>query len=184
MINKFNRNKKSVILIYKNNNMYDKSNIKLNTEKNIQYDKDKNFKGNFIDYGFFLLNKNDIIKNIPNRIKFDFSYLLKVLIKKKLIQYIIVKKRFYEIGKIDGLREFEKYIKEKLYNFKNFKQIINLIKSKNYKFARFDKKNSSKRVYLRHDIDFDPKYLSRFLNFYNKEKNCLKYIFFNKCKNL
>ena len=30
----------------------------------------------------FLLNKNDIIKNIPNRIKFDFSYLLKVLIKK------------------------------------------------------------------------------------------------------
>ena len=72
--------------------MYDKSNIKLNTEKNIQYDKDKNFKGNFIDYGF-LLNKNDIIKNIPNRIKFDFSYLLKVLIK-KLIQYIIVKKDF------------------------------------------------------------------------------------------
>ena len=114
MINKFNRNKKSVILIYKNNNMYDKSNIKLNTEKNIQYDKDKNFKGNFIDYGFFLLNKNDIIKNIPNRIKFDFSYLLKVLIKKKLIQYIIAKKRFYEIGKIDGLREFEKYIKEKI----------------------------------------------------------------------
>ena len=54
MINKFNRNKKSVILIYKNNNMYDKSNIKLNTEKNIQYDKDKNFKGNFIDYGFFI----------------------------------------------------------------------------------------------------------------------------------
>ena len=44
--------------------------------------------------------------------------------------------------------------KKKLYNFKNFKQIINLIKSKNYKFARFDKKNSSKRVYLRHDIDF------------------------------
>ena len=53
MINKFNRNKKSVILIYKNNNIIDKSNIKLNTEKNIQYDKDKNFKGNFIDYGFF-----------------------------------------------------------------------------------------------------------------------------------
>ena len=60
--------------------------------------------------------------------------------------------------------------KKKLFNFKNFKKIINFIKSKNYKFARFDKKNLSKRVYLRHDIDFDPKYLSRFLSFYNKEK--------------
>ena len=29
------------------------------------------------------------------------------------MQYIIVKKRFYEIGKIDGIREFEKYVKEK-----------------------------------------------------------------------
>ncbi len=115
MVDKFNQNKKSIILIYKNNNIYDKSNIKLNSEKNIVYDKSKNFIGNFIDYGFFLLNKNDIIKNIPNRTKFDFSYLLKVLIKKKLIQYIIVKKRFYEIGKIDGLREFEKYIKEKTF---------------------------------------------------------------------
>ncbi len=115
MIDKFNQNKKSLILIYKNNNIYDKSNIKLNSKKNIVYNKSKNFVGNFIDYGFFLLNKNDIIKNLPNRTKFDFSYLLNVLIKKKLIQYIIVKKRFYEIGKIDGLREFEKYIKEKTF---------------------------------------------------------------------
>ncbi len=60
--------------------------------------------------------------------------------------------------------------KKKLFNFKNFKKIINFIKSKDYKFARFDKKNLSKRVYLRHDIDFDPKYLSRFLSFYKKEK--------------
>ena len=113
MIDKFNQNKKSVILIYKNNNIYYKNNIKLNAKKNIIYDKGKNFLGKFIDYGFFLLNKNDIIDNMPKRIKFDLSYLIKLLIKKKLMQYIIVKKRFYEIGKIDGIREFEKYVKEK-----------------------------------------------------------------------
>ena len=60
--------------------------------------------------------------------------------------------------------------KKKLFNFENFTKIINTIKSKNYKFARFDRKDSSKRVYLRHDIDFDPKYLYRFLNFYRREK--------------
>ena len=68
------------------------------------------------------------------------------------------------------LENLKNISKKKLFNFRNFKKIINFIKSKNYKFARFDKKNSSKRVYLRHDIDFDPKYLSRFLSFYNKEK--------------
>ena len=113
MVNKYKMDKKSLMLIYKNNNRFDKSNINVINKQNIIYNKKKNFSGKFIDYGFFLLKKEDIINNFPKRKKFDFSYILKLLLKKKLMQHIIVKKRFYEIGKIDGLREFEKFIKKR-----------------------------------------------------------------------
>lgn len=60
--------------------------------------------------------------------------------------------------------------KEKIFKFENYIKIIKLLKKNNYLFARFDKKNQRKRIYLRHDIDFSPKYLQKFLKYYEKEK--------------
>ena len=65
----------------------------------------------------------------------------------------------------------------KVYNFNNYKKIINFIRNKKYKFARFDRENSFKKIYLRHDIDLSPKYLINFLKFYD-ENNISANIFF------
>ena len=113
MIQSAKKDKKSVMLIYKNNNKYDKSNIKILSNKKLLYDKSPNFNGNYIDYGFFYLNKKHIKKCMVKNIKFDFSVILNALIKKDLITYIIVKKRFYEIGGIDGYKNFERYARSK-----------------------------------------------------------------------
>lgn len=59
---------------------------------------------------------------------------------------------------------------QKIYNFTNYKRIINFIKANKYKFSRFDENLSGNKIYLRHDIDLSPKYLSNFLNFYDEKK--------------
>lgn len=109
----FKKNKKSIMLIYKNNNKYDKSNIKILKNKKILYNKSSNFKGNYIDYGFFCLNKKHLSECMSKNKKFDFSIILNKLIKRGLMNYIVVKKRFYEIGGIDGFKDFEKFAKSK-----------------------------------------------------------------------
>ena len=113
MILNLKNKKKSVMLIYKNNNLYDKSNIYFTKNKKIKYNKNHNPKANYIDYGFFLLKKDDIKDIRLNKKKFDFGEILQKLIEKNKINFILSKKRFYEIGNFNSYNDFKKFITKK-----------------------------------------------------------------------
>jgi len=99
-----NNNNKSVISIYKNNDVNYRNNIFL--KKNIfKYDKANNKNFNYIDYGLIYFTK----KNFNyNKSKFDITNLIESLIfKKKLIPFK-VKKKFLEMGSIYGYKKLIK----------------------------------------------------------------------------
>ena len=112
LLRRFN-SKKSIMVIFKNNNLYDNSNIEINKENITKYDKSKFENDNFqyIDYGIIYF-KYDHLKDINNTLKnkyFDLSLYIKKLIFKKKLNYLKTKKRFYEIGKIESYKEFIDY---------------------------------------------------------------------------
>jgi NDP-sugar pyrophosphorylase family protein len=109
--NRYKRLKSNpLITVYKNQNNLDKSNVFFNG-KRIVYDK-KNYlkKMKYIEYGLSIFNKK-IFKYFSKKKKFDLSDVFYFLSKKKLLNYYIVKKRFYEIGSISGLKDSKKYLK-------------------------------------------------------------------------
>ena len=108
------KKKFSVMAIFKNENKYDKSNVekKINS---IIYDKNSNNNNyKYIDYGVSLLDKK-IFNGMKKNTRFDLSILLEKISKKILLKGYIVKKRFYEIGSYNGIKEFKKYIKNEFY---------------------------------------------------------------------
>ena len=67
--------------IYKNDNKFDKSNVRIN-KKIIIYKKNKpNKKANYIDYGVTYVKKS-IFKSVSSKSKFDISILYEELSKK------------------------------------------------------------------------------------------------------
>ena len=104
-----NKTNFAIMAIYKNDNKFDRSNVKINNT-NIIYDKSNKIKNdlNYIDYGVSYVNK-EVFKNIQKK-KFDFSIVMQNLSKEKKLKGYIVKKRFYEIGSYNGIKEFRKFI--------------------------------------------------------------------------
>ncbi len=104
-----NKTNFAIMAIYKNDNKFDRSNVKINNT-NIIYDKSNKIKNdlNYIDYGISYVNK-EVFKNIQKK-KFDFSIVMQNLSKEKKLKGYIVKKRFYEIGSYNGIKEFRKFI--------------------------------------------------------------------------
>jgi len=100
---------RALITIYKNHNKLDKSNVFFNG-KSIVYNKKIHLKKmKYIEYGLSIFNK-EIFKYFSKK-KFDLSDVIYLLSKRKLLSYYIVKKRFYEIGSISGLKDSKKYLK-------------------------------------------------------------------------
>ena len=95
--------------IYKNKNKYDKSNVELKNSKNILYFKSKKKNLIYIDYGISFLNKI-IFKSFKKNKKFDLSLLFQKISHKNLLMGHVVKKRFYEIGSYNGIKELKKYL--------------------------------------------------------------------------
>ena len=109
--NRYKRLKSNpLISVYKNQNNLDKSNVFFNG-KRIIYDK-KNYlkKMKYIEYGLSVFNKK-FFRYFSKKKIFDLSDVFYFLSKKKLLNYYIVKKRFYEIGSISGLKDSKKYLK-------------------------------------------------------------------------
>jgi len=85
-----------------------KPNIFLKNNKIIYYQKNsnnKNFK--YIDYGLMALRK-DALQYFLNKKKFDLNLIIKYLIKHKDIDAYVVKKKFYHIGSLEGIKEIKK----------------------------------------------------------------------------
>ncbi len=111
-ISRFNKlNTLGLMVVYKNKNKYEKSNVLLGKNLIKEYNKEKSSKKmQHIDYGVSIFKK-EILKNFPKDKTFDLSKIHKKLIKKAELSYFETKTRFYQIGDFKGLKEFKKYIK-------------------------------------------------------------------------
>jgi len=101
----------ATMAIFRNNNKYDKSNIELQKLKKILYfrkiSKKKLF---YIDYGVSYVNKR-IFKGIKKNSKIDLAILFEKISQNNMLKGFEVKKRFYEIGSYNGIRDIKKYLK-------------------------------------------------------------------------
>lgn len=112
IINTFRREKKlGTMVIYKNNNKYDKSNIILNEGRIKAYDKEKKLPGMvYIDAGLSIFKK-EVLKKLPHGKQIPLDAMIKQLIDLGQLSAYITKQRFYEVGSIKGLQDFRNYIK-------------------------------------------------------------------------
>ena len=105
-------NKSSLMVIIKNQNKWDKSNVIFNGKKIIEYNKnDFSLNMKYIDYGLSILCKKNFLKFCKKMPKFfDLSLYLEELSKQNDLDYFLTKRRFYEIGSMSGILDFEAYI--------------------------------------------------------------------------
>ena len=106
------KNSNAMITILKNNNNLDKSNVYLNGNKILYKKNSKLKKMNYVEYGASIFNKKLFLQKKYKKYN-DLSDLFNVLSKKSKLDYLIVKKRFYEIGSVIGLKETKKYLSSK-----------------------------------------------------------------------
>lgn len=109
---KFEDSKKnSAIAVYKNDNLYDASNIDFSNGEILTYSKNNEYKGlKYIDYGLIGLNSHTFPFREHNS-KWDLSILLNKLVIQKEILGIEVYNRFYEIGSENGIFDLEIYMR-------------------------------------------------------------------------
>ena len=101
------QNKLGLMVVYKNNDKYDKSNLIIKDNMVINYG-DKN--AVYIDYGTSILNKK-ALEGIPKNTMFSTGELFSNLIKKNELLAYEAKERFYHIGNPDALEELKSFIK-------------------------------------------------------------------------
>jgi NDP-sugar pyrophosphorylase family protein len=111
VINMFRgKNILGTMVIYKNNNKYDKSNIVLNEGRIMAYDKEKKLPGMvYIDAGLSIFKK-EVLKNLPRRKQIPLDTLINQLIDSGQLSAYITEQRFYEVGSPKGLQDFHNYI--------------------------------------------------------------------------
>lgn len=103
-------NKLGCMVVYKNKNKYDKSNLVIKNNMVIDYNKEQSKDMIYIDYGTSILRKKTLETIPPNTFYTTGEFFSKLIKQKQLLAYE-AKKRFYHIGTPEALREFKKYIK-------------------------------------------------------------------------
>lgn len=108
-------NKKGLMTVFKNNNSFDKSNVVYKNNSLLCYDK-MNITSDmhYIDYGVSVLDRS-VIEAVPKGQTVDLAGVFTSLVKNKEMAGVEVRNRFYEIGTPSSLKEFRKYISERLY---------------------------------------------------------------------
>jgi len=108
-INNLKKHNRCNMAIFNNKNKFDKSNISLNKLGTIKYyEKIKQKKLNYIDYGITYTNK-EIFKVLKVK-KFNLPKMFDKISSMGKLHGYIVKKRFYEIGSYKGIKDFKKFI--------------------------------------------------------------------------
>jgi NDP-sugar pyrophosphorylase family protein len=74
------------------------------------YSKEQRENLKYIDYGVNLFRK-EVLKLIPEAEPYSMGTLFNQLISRHELLAFEVKKRFYEIGSVNGLAEFTEYVK-------------------------------------------------------------------------
>jgi NDP-sugar pyrophosphorylase family protein len=101
------------MVVYKNNNLYDLSNVAIENGMVSRYDK-KNSQGDlkYIDYGA-LIFKKPVLDIIPDDQIYPLETVIQDLIQRKEISAFEAEERFYEIGSHKGMDEFKQYIQKR-----------------------------------------------------------------------
>jgi len=98
------------MVVYKNNDKYDKSNLIVKDNMVTGYGKEKHSEDMiYIDYGTSLLRKKSL-ETIPSDTYYTTGEFFSILIKQKQLLAFEVDKRFYHIGNPEALEEFREYI--------------------------------------------------------------------------
>ena len=98
-----------LMTIFKNSGLYDKSNCTLKDGRLIYSKRNPQDDADFIDYGLGIYASENF-SNFPN--SFDLSVLQEKFSTEGNLQYYVATKRFYEIGSLEGLDEFKKYVSQ------------------------------------------------------------------------
>jgi NDP-sugar pyrophosphorylase family protein len=98
-----------LMTIFKNSGLYDKSNCTLKDGRLIYSKRNPQDDADFIDYGLGIYASENF-SNFPN--SFDLSVLQEKFSREGNLQYYVATKRFYEIGSLEGLDEFKKYVSQ------------------------------------------------------------------------
>lgn len=104
--------KQGLMVVYKNYDQYDKSNVSIEGNLVKSYSKTNKTKDMiYIDYGASILRR-DVLNLVPEGEVCSLEELFAQLIEQQQLLAYEVKERFYQIGSIDGLEEFKQYISQ------------------------------------------------------------------------
>jgi NDP-sugar pyrophosphorylase family protein len=107
-------NKLALMTVHKNYDRYDKSNAVVEGNLVKAYSKTEKTKDMvYIDYGLNILSR-ECLALIPENQPYFLEDLFVRLIKEKELLAYEIKERFYEIGSLEGLKEFEIFAKNRL----------------------------------------------------------------------
>jgi NDP-sugar pyrophosphorylase family protein len=103
----------ALMVVYKNNNLYDLSNVAIENGMISRYDK-TNTTGDlrYIDYGTLIFGKH-VMDLIPPDQMYPLERVIVDLILQREISAFEATERFYEIGSHKGMDEFRQYIQKK-----------------------------------------------------------------------
>jgi len=105
--------KLALMTVYKNYDRYDRSNVVVEGNLVKRYSKREKTKDMvYIDYGASILRKRTL-EMVPQNQVYSLEELFAQLIEQKELLAFEVKERFYQIGSLEGLQEFERFISER-----------------------------------------------------------------------
>ena len=102
----------AVMVVYKNEDRFDVSNVKFKTKYKIEYSKShQSLDMSFIDYGLTYFRATAFEQNRLGT-SYDLAELCQNLSKQNNIDGFEVHDRFYEIGSVNGIKEFSNYLRK------------------------------------------------------------------------
>lgn len=113
ILKKFDLIKKGpLMVIFKNSNKLERSNSMIKNRKILYNKKKLNNKMKYIDYGVYFFYKKNFNSIKKNKTFLDLSDFLASLSEEGCLDYIITKKKYFEIGSWKGINRFERSINE------------------------------------------------------------------------
>jgi NDP-sugar pyrophosphorylase family protein len=104
------RDKLALMTVFKNSNRYDQSNAVIGGDLVLKYSKsERSDDMEYIDYGASIFRR-EVLEMIPEDCFYPLEEVFPRLIEQKELLAYEVDQRFYQIGSVDGLREFEELV--------------------------------------------------------------------------
>jgi NDP-sugar pyrophosphorylase family protein len=104
-------NKPAMMTIFKNDNIFDQSNVLYVNHSIVEYKKKFNDDYKHIDYGLSFFTKS-VFQKYPTESNFDLAEVCENLAENAGLAGYEVFERFYEIGSLQGIEDLETHLKE------------------------------------------------------------------------